>query len=63
VTGEEHGIGIVSRQAVARVRKLHEQYLPAFVDFYTCAHCNTLRGGCDVEPWPCPTIQALDDAS
>lgn len=51
------------KRSVARVRKLHQQYLPAFVDYYTCAHCNLLHGGLGVEPWPCPTIRALDGAS
>lgn len=46
--------------AVARVRRLHRQYRPLHVDLDTCSHCNTLRRFPDVEPWPCPTILALD---
>jgi rubrerythrin len=49
-----------AKRQVARVRELHQEYLPAHVDFYTCAHCNMLHGGNAVEPWPCPTIRALD---
>lgn len=45
------------RAALARVREMHDQYLPAAVDYDCCAHCNI--GGIYVE-WPCPTIRALD---
>lgn len=48
--------------AAARVRRLHQQYRPAHVDIDTCAHCNTLHRFPNVEPWPCPTIRALDGA-
>ncbi len=43
--------------AVARIRHLHQQYLPVAVDYDCCSHCNV--GGSYVE-WPCPTIRALD---
>jgi hypothetical protein len=47
---------------VAAVRRLHVEYLPAHVDFTTCAHCNTLKRFPDIQPWPCPTIMAMTDA-
>lgn len=50
------------RRQVAAIRKLHFEYLPAHVDIYTCAHCNTITGGSHVVPWPCPTIEALNGA-
>lgn len=48
-----------ARVMVAAVKKLHDQYLPAHVDFYTCAHCNTLMQFPNVQPWPCPTVTAM----
>jgi hypothetical protein len=42
----------------ARVRNLHQQYLPAAVDYYCCGHCNMIGAG--YVSWPCDTIQALD---
>jgi len=46
-----------ARKAVAAVRYLHQQYMTAWIDEYTCAHCNR---GMDFVLWPCPTIKALD---
>ena len=43
----------------ARVRNLHQEYLPAAVEFTCCGHCNMISGGGYI-PWPCDTIQALD---
>lgn len=48
------------RAAVARVRHLHHVYRPAHVDTDTCGHCNQLHEWPAVEPWPCPTIRALN---
>lgn len=44
----------------ARIRNLHQQYLPAQVDFYCCGHCNMISGGGYI-PWPCDTILALEE--
>lgn len=52
-----------ARAMAAAVREMHFEYLPAHVEFYTCAHCNTLRQFPAVEPWPCPTIRAMDEAA
>ena len=34
-----------ARRKVANVDALHEQYLPAAVEFYCCGHCNAISGG------------------
>ncbi|MFF8482359.1 hypothetical protein [Streptomyces antibioticus] len=48
--------------AVASVRAMHQQYRFAGDDTKDyCAHCNQISGGWI--PWPCPTIQALDQAA
>lgn len=47
---------------VAAVKELHQECLPAHVEFYTCVHCNTLYTFSDVEPWPCPTMTAMAHA-
>jgi hypothetical protein len=48
-------------RADARVRALHQQYRFAGDDTTDyCSHCNQISGGWI--PWPCPTVQALDDA-
>jgi hypothetical protein len=47
------------RRQVGAVRRLHQQYRPAFEHpTDVCSHCT--RGMMLVD-WPCPTIQALDD--
>lgn len=43
---------------VARVDGLHQQYLPAAVEFDCCSHCNAISGG--YIAWPCPTMKALE---
>jgi len=48
-----------ARRKVANVDALHEQYLPAAVEFYCCGHCNAISGG--YVAWPCPTIRALEN--
>lgn len=48
---------------LARIRALHRQYRDVYATDETgdsCAHCNTFTDAWRV-PWPCPTIQALDD--
>lgn len=46
------------RAAVARVRGLHEPYRTAWTDaFDVCTGCTR---GMDLEPYPCPTIKALE---
>lgn len=45
------------RRQVGAVRRLHQQYRPAFEHPDVCAHCTR---GMDLVDWPCPTIQALD---
>lgn len=48
------------RRQVAAVRRLHQQYRPAFEHpTDVCSHCTR---GMDLVDWPCPTIQALDRA-
>jgi hypothetical protein len=46
------------RRQIAAIRRLHDQYRPAFGDKDVCAHCTR---GMDLVYWPCPTIQALND--
>lgn len=46
------------RRKVGAVRRLHQQYRPAFDHPDVCAHCTR---GMDLVDWPCPTIQALLD--
>lgn len=49
-----------SAAAVARVRRLHDQYRSPWIDDYdVCSHCTR---GMDLVRWPCPTIQALNEA-
>lgn len=43
----------------ARLANKHEQYLPAFVDYYTCGECNKHLPGGEVQAWPCPIIREL----
>lgn len=40
-----------ARAAIKRVRKLHQP-----ITWRGLAHCAT----CSSDPWPCPTIRALD---
>ncbi len=47
------------RAAEARVRALHQEYAFGDDPQVYCAHCNQISGGWI--PWPCPTVQALDD--
>jgi hypothetical protein len=49
---------LAALRQVAAVRRLHDQYRPAFGDKDVCAHCTR---GMDLVYWPCPTIQALND--
>jgi hypothetical protein len=57
----DDGVGFASAlRAVARVRRLHEQYRGAGSPPDSCTECNGLAGY--EVPWPCPTIQALDGA-
>lgn len=44
-------------QKLAAVRRLHQQYRPAFGDRDVCAHCTQ---GMLLVYWPCPTIQIID---
>jgi predicted nuclease with TOPRIM domain len=47
---------VTTRSAIDRVRKLHQRWDASPGD---CAHCIT--GSSDLVPWPCLTIQALDN--
>lgn len=46
-----------NRRQIAAIRRLHQQYRPAFGTADVCSHCTR---GMDLVEWPCQTIQALD---
>lgn len=48
------------RRQLGAVRRLHQQYRPAFGDSDVCGHCTR---GMDLVYWPCPTIQAIEAAA
>lgn len=52
--------GDEQRMRIAAVRRLHQQYRPAFDHPDVCSHCTR---GMDLVNWPCPTIQALDSST
>lgn len=45
------------RRRVGVIRRLHQQYRPAFDHPDVCSHCTR---GMDLVDWPCPTIEAVD---
>jgi hypothetical protein len=50
---------LAAKAAVVRVRDLHSPFMSGFSNTAYCAHCNQLTGGWI--PYPCPTIQALEN--
>lgn len=54
--------------ALARVRELHQPFVEVdWVDWAEAPYCGTCacvrEYGLTYEPWPCPTIRALDGES
>jgi len=49
------------RRFAARLAERHQQYLPAYADYYTCGECNKYLPGGEVQAWPCPVIRELVD--
>ncbi len=52
------------REAIVRVRELHQPVLYGFSTKYDCSHCKSecvdYSSDTDTVPYPCPTIKALD---